>query len=196
MVPVMPMLGVLVASRVALAPWTGAGANQRKTGAQEAPGRMMTMYEYHKCEGIPEGVEVGALYAGKKAIVVTNASSATHHRFRIYITHCPFCGKRLDEGQTESDEITLRVRPFDAHDGLGAYKVLEEAAEVQVAYKGLATALSDHGHAMEVDYINLADEIADVIQAAVNLAHVNGLDVSEAMERCTESLQVRGRYDG
>lgn len=42
----------------------------------------------------------------------------------------------------------------------------------------------------------LADEIADVIQAACNLADRHGIDLQAAMERCEERNRKRGRYDG
>ena len=41
--------------------------------------------------------------------------------------------------------------------------------------------------------LDLADEIADVIQVACNLAYRYGIDVAEAMRRCTERQRARGR---
>ena len=43
-------------------------------------------------------------------------------------------------------------------------------------------------------YNDLADEVADVIQAACNLASRYGLDVAAAMVRCEERNRARGRY--
>lgn len=40
-----------------------------------------------------------------------------------------------------------------------------------------------------------ADEIADCIQACVNLADRYGIDLRAAMERCEERNRRRGRYD-
>lgn len=45
------------------------------------------------------------------------------------------------------------------------------------------------GHA----YTELADEIADTIQALANLAHKYGIDLARAMERCSERQRERGR---
>ena len=39
----------------------------------------------------------------------------------------------------------------------------------------------------------LADEIADTIQALANLAHKYGIDLARAMERCSERQRERGR---
>ena len=44
------------------------------------------------------------------------------------------------------------------------------------------------------DTTRLADEIADVIQAACNLAARYDIDIDSAMKRCTERNLARGRY--
>ena len=101
-------------------------------------------------------------------------------------------------------EINLTVRTFRmGTDKEAALKPLEEAAEVFGAWQetvgcgkseqckecSLKDALGCMGH------IDLADEIADCIQACVNLADRYGIDLQAAMERCEERNRRRGRYD-
>lgn len=101
--------------------------------------------------------------------------------------------------------MIIEVKPFvlDCTDKEQACKVLEEAAEVFGAWQVVETC----GH---IDAPNvcdckryaddcavkayLADEIADVIQAACNLAERYGIDVAAAMQRCEERNRERGRY--
>lgn len=63
----------------------------------------------------------------------------------------------------------------------GIVKLLEEASEV-------------HGAWERGDPDGMADELADVVQAAVNLAERFDLDLPAAMERCRERNHRRGRY--
>lgn len=78
-----------------------------------------------------------------------------------------------------------------------ALKPLEEAAEVFGAWQVLAAPGSEFvvefggGRPLER---NLADEIADCIQACCNLAARYGIDLDTAMERCRERNHRRGRY--
>ena len=44
--------------------------------------------------------------------------------------------------------------------------------------------------------LDLADEIADCIQACVNLAARYDIDLPCAMKRCEERNRIRGRYKG
>ncbi len=69
-------------------------------------------------------------------------------------------------------------------------KVLEEAAEVFGAWQKY------DGELCSTYWLEpLADEIADVIQAACNLAYRYGIDVAAAMQRCEARNRERGRYD-
>lgn len=80
-----------------------------------------------------------------------------------------------------------------------AVKVLEEAAEAFGAYQRYASTsyLVDRGAIDEFSMldagIELADEIADVITAACNLAERHGLDMKAAMARCEQRNRERGR---
>ena len=86
-----------------------------------------------------------------------------------------------------------------------ACKVLEEAAEVFGAWQNCERCINDPHikPCYECDFNDgtgfcsvktfLADEIADVVQAACNLAYRYGFDMSAAMERCTERQRARGR---
>ena len=87
-----------------------------------------------------------------------------------------------------------------------AVKVLEEASEAREAWqvldrcerRELATCRLDmYPNNKQLDcqrYVDLADELADVIQAACNLAARYGLDMPDAMRRCEARNRDRGRY--
>jgi NTP pyrophosphatase (non-canonical NTP hydrolase) len=88
-------------------------------------------------------------------------------------------------------EIKLTIHPFRMGDEKeAAVKVLEETAE---AY-GIWDAISKQGNDPDA-LLFLADELADVIQAACNLADRYGIDLSAAMGRCEERNRNRGRYE-
>ena len=103
-------------------------------------------------------------------------------------------------------EVNLTVRTFR----MGtvkevALKPLEEAAEVFGAWQCLGeTAWGDLERIIKdnapIDFENrlklgvFADEIADCIQACVNLADRYGIDLPAAMERCEARNRERGRY--
>lgn len=97
--------------------------------------------------------------------------------------------------------MLIEVTPFvlDCTEKEQACKVLEEAAEVFGAWQNLQEAAyvdaytDANGFGVTLAKIDLADEIADVIQAACNLAYRHGIDVAAAMERCTERQRERGR---
>lgn len=113
--------------------------------------------------------------------------------------------------------MILEVKTFrmDCTDKEQAVKVLEEAAEVFAAlqklesYAVLADYMIDAADSLEsAEAIenasredlksfecDLADEIADVIQAACNLAARYDLDMAAAMERCEQRNRERGRYE-
>jgi NTP pyrophosphatase (non-canonical NTP hydrolase) len=92
-----------------------------------------------------------------------------------------------------------------------ALKPLEEAAEVFGAWQDAAYACdegflkngccspqgsvpcTEFGYCRMMD--DLADEIADTIQACVNLADRYGLDLADAMERCEKRNRARGRCE-
>ena len=68
-----------------------------------------------------------------------------------------------------------------------AKKLPEEAAEAFAEFIILE-------ETEQQDTTRLADEIADCIQASVNLAARYGIDLSAAMLRCEERNRKRGRY--
>lgn len=101
------------------------------------------------------------------------------------------------EGVTESFNVPRDCEFVPVHPFLTlcsnkqqACKVLEEAAEVFGAWQKY------DGELCSTYWLEpLADEIADVIQAACNLAHRYGIDVAAAMQRCEARNRERGRYD-
>lgn len=105
-----------------------------------------------------------------------------------------------DGDHKEMSRLTISVDTFRTQctSKEQACKVLEEAAEVFGAWQRVDDAdrnfmFSEEGNWHVPD---LADEIADVIQAACNLAYRYGIDVSAAMQRCEERNRARGRYGG
>lgn len=97
------------------------------------------------------------------------------------------------------EEITITVHPFRmGTDKEAALKPLEEASEVHAAWQNLLGCDICEGrnsvfHRVWLD--QLADEIADTIQAACNLAARYDVDLPAAMKRCEERNRARGRYD-
>lgn len=97
--------------------------------------------------------------------------------------------------------MIVEVTPFvvDCSDKEQACKLLEEAAEAFGAWQTHQECIYVDAHtdanglAVTLSKLDLADEIADVIQVACNLAYRNGIDVAEAMKRCTERQRARGR---
>ena len=69
-----------------------------------------------------------------------------------------------------------------------AKKLPEEAAEAFAEFIILE-------ETEQQDTTRLADEIADTIQAACNLADRYNLDLQAAMERCEKRNRERGRYE-
>ena len=87
------------------------------------------------------------------------------------------------------DTYILSITTFHmGTDKEAALKPLEEAAEVYGAWQDFQTFFM-------VSRTNLADEIADTIQACCNLAKRYGIDLQAAMKRCQERNRERGRYD-
>lgn len=91
----------------------------------------------------------------------------------------------------------LDVSTFVPRDTLGALKVLEEAGELQVAYKAYCEVRAVNppdlcGYRRE----QAEDELADVVTACCNLAQVAGFDLQAALDRCEAKNRERGRYDG
>jgi NTP pyrophosphatase (non-canonical NTP hydrolase) len=86
-----------------------------------------------------------------------------------------------------------------------ALKPLEEAAEVFAAWQDVDCCGSPSQcrdceiRAPDgcgcIDLFDLADEIADCIQACVNLAGRYDIDLADAMERCEERNRERGRCE-
>ena len=106
-------------------------------------------------------------------------------------------------------EIRLCIHPFEMGDGKeAALKPLEEAAETFAAWQNCtpfdmepASSLELNGHSVllwvkqkKIRRKMLADEIADTIQAACNLAARYDIDLGAAMERCETRNRDRGRY--
>lgn len=76
-----------------------------------------------------------------------------------------------------------------------ALKPLEEAAEVLEAWKAWRKASDKHSTSRAKRRRELEDEIADCIQACVNLAAALGIkDLGPAMRRCEVRNRQRGRY--
>ena len=105
-----------------------------------------------------------------------------------------------------SEPITITIHPFI----LGkpketAVKVLEEAAESYSEWLRIdecsarpevcreCTSL-DYGDGCDIR-TDFEDELADVVQTAVNLATRYGIDMADAMRRCEERNRNRGRYN-
>lgn len=86
----------------------------------------------------------------------------------------------------------VRAFPGAAPDKAHALKVLEEAAEVFGAWQVYDSDDMTHvGYNASV----LLDEIADTIQACVNLASALGVtDLTPYLARCEERNRERGRY--
>lgn len=81
-----------------------------------------------------------------------------------------------------------------------ANKVQEEANEAVHAWRSLVedeypTSIEEKMNASIRRHVRLADEIADVIQAACNLAVRYGIDLQAAMWRCERRNRERGRYE-
>lgn len=97
------------------------------------------------------------------------------------------------------EEITITIHPFRmGTDKEAALKPLEEASEVHAAWQNLLTCNAYDGAESiyhQVWFELFADEIADCIQASVNLAARYEIDLPAAMLRCEERNQKRGRYD-
>ena len=66
-----------------------------------------------------------------------------------------------------------------------ALKPLEEAAEVYSEWQHMCAKFGTD---------DLADELADCVQACCNLAARHGIDMQAAMRRCEERNRERGRY--
>ncbi len=91
-------------------------------------------------------------------------------------------------------EYELTVRPFAmGTEKEAALKPLEEAAEAFGAWQ-LAESANCHVFS-ELWSDQMADELADTIQAACNLAARYDIDLASAMERCEERNRERGRYE-
>lgn len=102
-------------------------------------------------------------------------------------------------------EIKLTVHPFEMGEPKeAALKPLEEASEVRAAWQMLGeTNQGDFARVVRLGTLSfeddmrlsrLADEIADCIQACVNLAARYDIDLGAAMERCEKRNRDRGRY--
>lgn len=106
-----------------------------------------------------------------------------------------------------SKEYKLTIRSFHMGEPKeAALKPLEEAAEVFGAWQQAGeTRFGDLERVVHLGIVRgelkykldvLADELADVIQAACNLAARYDLDMDAAMQRCEDRNIARGRYEG
>jgi hypothetical protein len=99
------------------------------------------------------------------------------------------------------EEIKLIINPFEmGTEKEAANKVQEEANEAVHAWRSLVedeypTSIEEKMNASIRRHVRLADEIADVIQAACNLAVRYGIDLQAAMWRCERRNRERGRYE-
>lgn len=97
--------------------------------------------------------------------------------------------------------MILKVATFRTHctNKQQIMKVAEEVLEAFTAWQmcEAITVLADRcladADSLEVAEIELADEIADVITAACNLAERYCIDMKAAMERCEQRNRDRGR---
>lgn len=95
-----------------------------------------------------------------------------------------------------AEETSITVKPFlMGTPKESAVKVLEEAAEVFGAWQMVDATVTNGDVLAGVWRIDMANEIADVIQAACNLASRYDIDVGAAMVRCEERNRERGRYE-
>ena len=111
----------------------------------------------------------------------------------------------MGDGMRKCDTVTLVIDVFPERSlpsdvGSQVFKVMEEACEVRSAFVELQMEhrLSDempHGGDAGVDEAatDLADEIADCVQACVNLASMCGIDLAEALSRVHDKNESRGR---
>lgn len=72
-------------------------------------------------------------------------------------------------------------------------KCYEELGEVDDALRTWIK-VAGHKDLIEKDYLTaLASEIADAITALANLANLQGIDLSRALDLCAERNRMRGR---
>ena len=89
----------------------------------------------------------------------------------------------------------LEFKRIYANDKNPALKPLEEASEVLEAWKAWRKASLKHSASKMRRRRELEDEIADCIQACVNLAAAFGIDdLGPAMRRCELRNRQKGRY--
>lgn len=89
----------------------------------------------------------------------------------------------------------VRAFPGAAPDKAQALKVLEEAAEVFGAWQEYEYGTEEQRSSESTTYF-IVNEIADAIQACVNLASALGVtDLTPYLAHCEERNRDRGRYD-
>lgn len=121
-----------------------------------------------------------------------------------YFEPMPDAGRMKGDGEEAEDGVEVgRVRPFPELDAdkAQALKPLEEAAEAFGAWQRWVETRSGRDRYRWADdpepLKNLLDEMADVIQACVNLAAALGVDdMRPYMEACEKRNRERGRYGG
>lgn len=131
-----------------------------------------------------------------------DADASDHTGYGVFGTTCGVdCGERHQQPTeaVDPDVMSLSVRTFE----LGtpkdvALKVLEEAAEAFAAWQEV-DAWGDSPEQCNncttgcLSRIKFTDELADVVQAACNLAARYGIDMGAAMRRCEQRQRERGR---
>lgn len=114
-----------------------------------------------------------------------------------------FATDHPSKGGHGMSEIKLTIRPFRmGTEKEAALKPLEEASEVRAEWQTYERMTKNERlqAKWEREYNDeqrdvLADEIADCIQACVNLADRYDIDLTAAMERCEGRNRERGRYE-
>lgn len=90
------------------------------------------------------------------------------------------------------------IETFEPTDGLDALKILEEAAELQIAFKAWGgritepTYTTDYYYQKQADQYKVEDELADVMIACVNLAEKHGLSICDGLSRKNDANVIRG----
>lgn len=114
--------------------------------------------------------------------------------------NCHECHQQQPTKDVDPDVMSLSVRTFEMGTPKDvATKVLEEAAEAFAAWQMIDGCGSpSQCTACEVrecceEPLRLADELADVVQVACNLAARYGIDMGAAMKRCEQRQRERGR---
>lgn len=153
------------------------GRIERQTENQEMIEHLLDHY------GIPHGYGMGEmLYSLREFINKAQALDMTD--------------ELLSEQEVVKVDVgKVRVFPGVMPSKQQALKIIEEAAEVYAAWQEFDS-WKDRPSVSAYEKQDLLDEIADVIQAACNLASSLGIsDLKPYMHKCEQRNRDRGRYD-